>query len=366
MRAARALAAAVLAGLTVSVGPAAQPAPHHVVLVTLDGARIEEIFGGLDAAVFRSTLREGQRLEDQPLFRRLWADTPDERRRRLLPFFWGTLMREHGSIAGNPARRSRVHLRNRHWFSYPGYAELLVGAAHDETIKSNDPVRIPYRTVLEHLREALGLAPDHVAAFTSWDVFSSIVEHREGSIRVNAGYRRVASPDPAIQRESELQFATPTPWDSVRHDAYTCRFAMDHLARRRPRVLYVALGETDDWAHDGRYDRVLEAYERSDACVSQLWRWLQSQPEYAGRTSLLLTTDHGRGRTADDWRHHGEKYAGSGETWMAFVTPHWQVRGEWRDHPPLESAQVAATLIEWIGLDWRAFDARAAAPVRPP
>ena len=60
-------------------------------------------------------------------------------------------------------------------------------------------------------------------------------------------------------------------------------------------MLYLALGETDDWAHDGRYDRVLETYARTDDYLKQLWTWLQSQPEYRGRTHLLITTDHGRG-----------------------------------------------------------------------
>jgi hypothetical protein len=356
----------LLAGVVVTAALGAQPAPHNVVLITLDGARLEEIFGGLNAEAFQSTLRDGQRLADQPLYRRYWADTAEERRRRLMPFFWGPLMRDHGSIAGNPARHSRVHLRNRHWFSYPGYAELLLGVAHDETIASNDPVRITFKTVLEHLRDELKLGREDVAAFTSWDVFPSIVEHREGALRVNAGYARSESPDPAVQRDNDLQFATPTPWNSVRHDAYTVRFALDHLARHRPRVLYLALGETDDWAHDGRYDRVLEAYARTDQYLSQLWTWLQSQPQYAGHTSLLITTDHGRGRTAADWRHHGEKYAGSGETWMAFVTPRWTRRGEWQSHEPIVAAQAAATLLEWAGLDWRAFNPKAAAPVRPP
>ena len=283
-----------------------------------------------------------------------------------MPFFWDTLMRDQGSVAGNPARGSRVHLRNRHWFSYPGYAELLLGVAHDDTIKSNDPLRVPFKTVLEHVRGELRLPRDAVAAFTSWDVFSAIVEHREGMIRVNAGYTPYDTPDAAVRRDSDLQFATPTPWNSVRHDAYTMRFALDHLARHRPRVLYLALGETDDWAHDGRYDRVLEAYARTDQYLAQLWTWLQSQPEYAGQTSLLITTDHGRGRTRDDWRHHGEKYAGSGETWMAFISPRWATRGEWRNHAPVVAAQAAATLLEWLGLDWRAFNPAAAPPVRPP
>jgi hypothetical protein len=42
--------------------------------------------------------------------------------------------------------------------------------------------------------------------------------------------------------------------EGVRHDAFTLRFALDCLRRVRPRVLYVAFDEMDDWAHDGRYD----------------------------------------------------------------------------------------------------------------
>ena len=48
------------------------------------------------------------------------GERSQERRRKLMPFFWGTLMSEHGSIAGNQALGSSVRLTNRHWFSYPG------------------------------------------------------------------------------------------------------------------------------------------------------------------------------------------------------------------------------------------------------
>ena len=90
-----------------------------------------------------------------------------------MPFFWGTLMRAHGSIAGNPAIGSRVHLTNRHWFSYPGYSEILVGRAHDDVIKSNDPMRNPNQTVLRVPEDRrMDSSRDQVAAFTSWDVFS--------------------------------------------------------------------------------------------------------------------------------------------------------------------------------------------------
>jgi hypothetical protein len=342
----------------------AQPASPRAILITLDGARTEEIFGGLDAGVFESTLRENQTLDEQPAYRRFWAESPEARREKLMPFFWGTLMREHGSIAGNSRVGSSVKLTNTHRFSYPGYSEILLGEAHDDTIDSNDRVQNPYTTVLEVLQSRLNLGVAQVAAFTSWDVFAWIVEHSKGSITVNAGFQPFESPDAQIQALSRLQAATPTPWDSVRHDVYTFRFAMDHLRRARPRVLYLAFGETDDWAHDGRYDRVLETYERTDAYLRELWTWLQADDEYRGVTHLLITTDHGRGRTPADWQNHGAKIEGAQDVWIAIVSPAMTRRGEWRDHSPLGSNQVAATLAGWMGVDWPALRPSAGLPIR--
>ncbi len=343
--------------------PLAAAPSRAVILITLDGARHQEVFGGFDVEVARARLETGQPLEDATAYRRYWAETREERRQKLMPFFWGTLMRHHGSIAGDRSLGSAVSVTNRHWFSYPGYAEILLGRAHDEDINSNEPHRNPYPTVLEFLQTRGGLTASQAAVFASWNVFDAIAEHRAGALTVNAGYEPFESPSPDIARQSRQQSETPTPWDSVRHDAYTFRFAMDHLARYRPRVLYLAFGETDDWAHDGRYDRVLDAYSRFDGYLRELWTWLDSQADYQGRTSLLITTDHGRGRGPADWKDHGSRVAGANETWMAFVSPEMRPRGPWSTHPELHASQAAATLITWFGEDWRTFDAAAAPPV---
>ena len=105
---------------------------------------------------------------------------------------------------------------------------------------------------------------------------------------------------------------------------------MKHLSAARPRVLHLAFGETDDWAHDGRYERVLDALSRTDEYLKELWGWLQAQPEYRGRTHMLITTDHGRGHTPKDWRVHNANVAGSGDVWIAFVSPRMPHRGLWR------------------------------------
>ena len=96
--------------LALSAGSRAQPTRHNVVLVTLDGARVEEMFSGLDLDVLRSTLGEKEQARDSPVYKKFWADTAVTRRERLMPFFWGTLMRAHGSIAGNRQRDSVVRL----------------------------------------------------------------------------------------------------------------------------------------------------------------------------------------------------------------------------------------------------------------
>ena len=339
-----------------------QALPNNVILITLDGARIEEMFGGMQIGILQSTLREGQKVEDSPIYRRFWAESPQARREKLMPFFWKTLMAEHGSIAGNPALGSAVRLNNRHRFSYPGYAEILLGEAHDDAINSNDPNRNPYTTVLEAMREHLGVAPSQVATVASWAHFNAIVEHTEGATFVNAGQEALPGPDHHLL--NTLQAETSIPWGDMRHDVFTFNVAMAQMASHHPRVLYLALGETDDWAHDGRYDRVLEAYARSDAYLAQLWNWLESQPEYKGRTHLLITTDHGRGRTAKDWRDHGARIEGAQDVWMAIASPAMTRRGEWKAHPPLSTSQIAATLANWVGLDWNHMRPKAGRPIR--
>ena len=344
-------------------GQQVQDSRNAVVLVTLDGVRTNEIFGGLDVGVLKGALKEGQVLDTLPVYRRFWAPSPDERRRKLMPFFW-TLVTEHGSIAGNRQRRSAVRLGNRHWFSYPGYAEILLGEPHDAEIKSNDPVRNPYVTVLETLRERLNLPRERVATFAGWAVFNQIVEHTEGATLVNAGVEPLDASNEETRLLNALQQEASTPWDGTRFDVFTFRLAMAHLAAARPRVLYIAFDETDDWAHDGRYDRVLESLARTDGYLAELWSWLQQQPDYRGRTHLLITTDHGRGRTPNDWRDHGAKIAGAEDVWIAVASPRLSRRGEWQDAPDLTTSQIAATLASWLGVDWNALHPRAGRPIQ--
>ena len=355
----------LLACLCLSVAPlTAQPTTvDNVVLITLDGARTQEIFGGLDIGVLRSTI-DDVAVETTEVYQRYWASTPEARRKRLMPFFWGTLMADHGSIAGNRTHGSIVAITNTQRFSYPGYAEILTGKAHDDIITSNDNRRYPFPTVLDFLKNELGLDRNQVAAFAAWETFRWIVSNEAGGFTVNAGYQAATDPDPAIRTLADQQFETLTPWDNVRHDFYTFRMAMAHLAAHKPRGLYLALGETDDWAHDERYDRTLQALARSDDYLRELWEWLRAHEQYRDRTALIITVDHGRGNTVADWTDHGSETEGAQYIWMAFVSPTVSLRGEWRDHDPIQQDQVAATLARFLGLDFRSLTPTAGLPIK--
>lgn len=353
---------ALLLLVTLAV-PSARTSPRNVVLITLDGARHQEIFAGLDLEIVRATLKEGRTLEQSPLYARYWAATPEARRVKLMPFFWTEWMAQAGSIAGNPARGSRVSLTNTHRFSYPGYAEILTGEAHDAVIDSNDNRRYGFPTLLDVLQRRLALPPTGVAAFGSWETFNWIVSNREDAFTANAGYEAYESADPLVQLLSRAQFETQTGWDTVRNDMYTFRLALAHLQTHRPRVLYLALGETDDWAHGERYDRVLQTLERTDAWFRELWTWLQSDAQYRDNTAILITVDHGRGRTAKDWGRHGNDIDGAEETWAAFIGPDWPRRGEWADGPALRANQFAATLAKALGVDFSQEVPGAGAPI---
>jgi hypothetical protein len=138
---------------------------------------------------------------------------------------------------------------------------------------------------------------------------------------------------------------------------------LDYVKEAQPRVLFVGYGETDSWAHSGRYDLVLTAARQVDRFVEQLWNTMQSMPQYRGKTTFIVTTDHGRGSGPVDWKEHGIDSPGSDDIWIAVIGPDTPARGERRDVPPVTQAQVAATLAAFLGRDFRKAVPKAAAPL---
>jgi Metalloenzyme superfamily len=348
----------VAAGLGLASGAQAERKTENVILITLDGLRWQEVFGGLDD----SLNNKGQGVDDPKALKEEYAlDGAEARRETLMPFFWDVLAKE-GQVFGDPARKSSVTVTNTRKFSYPGYNEILTGAP-DRRVSSNAKKYNENVTVLEWLNNK-PTYQGRVAVFGSWDVFPYIINDTRSGIPVNAGWMDldvVRDPE-AKERINRLQRDTPHYWAGVRFDLYTHIGALEYLKVKKPRVLYVAYGETDDWAHDRKYDMYIESAHRSDAFIREMWDTVQGMPEYAGKTSLVVAADHGRGDTAKDWTEHNAKIESAALIWIAVMGPDTPAAGAVK-RKQVTQGQVAATVAALLGEDFNAENPKAAPPL---
>ena len=332
---------------------AAELKTRHVVLVTIDGLRWQEVFHGADETLVNKTAGGVPDNLLAPLHTEFLTGTPEERRHQLMPFFWDVVAKQ-GQAMGNRDLSSPASVLNAEWVSYPGYNELLTGRP-DPLITNNAAKPNPNVSVLEWLNGRPGFT-GRVAASAAWRIFSAILNVERSRLPLFVTPQRSA-PGTVSPRIAELEawMADLPPITPDEHfDAFAYRAAVEMVDSQQPRVLLLALGEPDEWAHARRYDRYLASIQRCDRFVRQLWEKLQALPEYRGTITLILSPDHGRGATGADWTGHGKKTPHSDETWLAALGPDTPALGERRDTPAVHQAQVAATVAALLGEDFRA------------
>jgi hypothetical protein len=66
------------------------------------------------------------------------------------------------------------------------------------------------------------------------------------------------------------------------------------IEQARPAFTVLYLADVDAAGHSGSWERYTDAVTAADAIVAQVWDLVQSTAGYAGRTTLLVTSDHGR------------------------------------------------------------------------
>jgi hypothetical protein len=359
--------ASAATALVCSPALAAQRKTKHVVLFTSDGVRWQDLFTGIDPLLMNEKTAgmdpaPGEAPAD--LRARLWKPSPEERRAALMPFFWGTLV-PHGILLGNLHKGSSIQVANRYRVSYPGYSEILTGRAQDDIIKGNDPIRNPTPSFLQFLKDRSRLRPEQVAVFASWNVFHSIAESRQGEIFINAGYEPCPLPKNSanVAFLNRLQSEARYIESSARHDAFTFELAMQYLAQMQPEHLFISFDETDDWAHDKRYDQVLQSLQYFDRALQKLWSFLQASAKYRDTTTLVITADHGRGSTLKDWSDHGSKVPGAEQIWAAVIGPDTPAKGEISGGPVRYQRDIAPTILELLGVDAGAYSGVQGAPI---
>jgi len=332
----------------------------RLVIFTYDGLRWQELFGGVDS----SLMVLPSEVKDNSIVDRYWRPTAEERRQTLLPFTWSYIA-EHGYLLGNRWKNCPVEMSNRLWFSYPGYSENFCGYADDERVKSNDAVPNPNTSVLEVANRDPRYAGS-VMVYGSWKSIRFAVNNDRGGFPGSTAYEPGLSKNPSetLRLLDEMQEGMPHVWGSERYDAFTYAYAKETLKNDHPKVMYISFGETDEWAHDARYDRYLDAIKMTDTFIKGIVETCENDPFYRGKTTYLITTDHGRGNDVA-YRHHGDGSPGSGDTFFIAFGKGIPALGEVENAPLYQNCQVAATIAEILGIEFVPDNGIVREPIRP-
>jgi len=342
------LCALMLLGAMVSCGRGDDD--PRLVIITLDGLRWHEVFGGVDPEVVFDT----RYVKDTAaLAAKYWRDTPEERRAALMPFTWDYIA-SHGYLLGNRWKDSRMQVSNHMNFSYPGYSELFCGYADDERVHSNDPKPNPNTSVLEVVNRDPRYKGS-VMVYTSWESIRFAVNNERGGIPASVAFEPNASPKPSpglIMLDEMNKGMTVKPFgNTVRLDAFTYGYALETIRNDHPKVLYIGFGETDEWSHKGEYDTYVEIAHISDAFFKGIVEACESDPFYKGKTTYIITCDHGRGE-GFLFQGHGRGVKASEQTWFMEFGPGVPVLGETSDNGPFYTRQFAAEIARILGVDF--------------
>lgn len=315
----------------------ATPGPHatrNLVLIAIDGTRWQEIFLGVDPQRGRDA---GIAVQSAP---------------ELLPNLYHLLI-ARGVALGAPGYGPAMTASGPEFVSLPGYKELLSGRpALECTSNRCPPARLP--TLLDGARHELAASADDVAAIASWERLDRATAQDNGAILISVGRTQGATRE-RLRLDActsalldEAARASPAPGNrDYRPDRYTAALALSYLRQRQPRVLFVGLGDPDEYGHAGDYRGFVGALQKLDAFLGDLYTELGALGRYGQETTVIVTTDHG---WSSEFTDHGSFAPESARVWLIAQGGAVPQRGLVEARRAHHLADVAPTARQLLGL----------------
>ena len=121
-----------------------------------------------------------------------------------------------------------------------------------------------------------------------------------------------------------------------------------------PSLLWITLHDIDI-AHAGTFSLYVDGIRRTDRLCAEIWKMIQSEPEYKGRTSMFVLPDFGRDSDespgGNGFQHHRTGDARSRTTWMLALGP--DIRDNVLVDRPIDSMDLVPTLGSYFGFSPR-------------
>jgi hypothetical protein len=276
-------------------------ADTHVVLLMIDGVRWQDVFRGVDRALAR---KHGVSAREH-----VSAAS-------LMPNLHGIIARR-GVALGAP-RQGAIAASGPNFVSVPGYMEALTG--RKPRCRANDCPSITEPTLVDEFAAVPGAELGDVAVFASWPGIEKAASFAPAHVVMSVGRTHGTNHD-VIRRSAhgaQLLLAGtksgPGPGGGdFRRDSATARLALHYLRERRPRFLFLGLGEPDEYGHHDDYGSYLRSLRAADGVIGEVDRALDELAASGRQTLLMVATDHGR---SAGFRHHGADYPESARVWL--------------------------------------------------
>ena len=281
--------------------PALRRAPA-IVLVTIDGARAADV---LD----RATMPTLARLVDE------------------------------GVALGGPD--APMVASGPRFVSLPGYREILTGRRGSSCVDNDCPL-IDEPTLLDELRASDVPDAGDIAVVASWEVIARAASTTPSLLALSAGRHggpaRGALAVSAAARADLDASVGARAWPGhgdYRPDALTAALALDVVSAVRPRTMWLALGDPDEYAHRNDRDGYHRALVAADEALARVIERVGLDD-----TIVVVTADHGR---AANFRDHGDAPESSA-VWLVAAGAGIPRLGFARTHELHRLADIAPTL----------------------
>ncbi len=269
-RAHRCLLAFAACFLAAGSVPAVAYRTENVVIVVIDGVRLSESF--------------------------------EDPTHRYIPHMWNELV---------PIGMRIPEFRNEgRTETVAGHAALVTGTWQE--LPDNGLVRPTMPTMFEYFRAATG---------------TPVTEHW-----IVAGKYKLHS----LNHSTHPLYGVPyqaCAYSMTRPDPYTYADYIARLAVFEPRISMLCLTQTDYDGHSGNWQTYTAGIALADSLTRDLWTWIESNPHYAGKTTMFVTSDHGR-HLGDAWPAHGDDCEGCRRIGFLAVGPDFVpgsvLEGTWR------------------------------------
>jgi hypothetical protein len=307
---------------TNATASATAPSPRdgRVVLVTVDGARWQEVFEGSDAS-----LGGGGGVPAADLMPRTHR-----------------LVTTRGVAIGAPLPGcGTVHTAGGANMSLPGYQEIFTGRRSSCLDNHCAPV----------LASVLDQAVD-AASIGAWEMLDHAVSGGNSGVFVSAGRRwpaDAAVKSPALDALVDAgQRSGPFPGNGeYRPDVATAAIALEYYRLAAPALFHIGLGDTDEFGHRDDYGGYLDALRRADAVIGAVADILDATGAAGAKTSVIVTADHGRNAT---FRDHGLFHPESGRSFLLAFGGGIPTRGVACPERDITLADITPTIRVLMGL----------------